>query len=71
MIVAMSPEDRTKPRPLEFYRTRLRGRQRRSAQAGEVGEALRSLGYTRKRAWQSESDGFCSLWHPPLTNKNQ
>ena len=65
IIAAMPPDEQAKPQTLEFYRSRLRGRQRRNAQAGEVGQALRSLHYVRKRSWREEFGGFCSLWYPP------
>ncbi len=41
----------------------LRGRHRGNAHPGELGSALRKLGYVRKRDWKDE-DGFRALWFP-------
>lgn len=73
IIAALPPDEKVKPQTLEFFRSRLRGRQRRNAQAGEVGQALRSLNYVRKRSWRKEFGGFCSLWYPPehIENREQ
>ncbi len=53
------------PRPLEWFRIRLRGRGGKGAHPGELGAALRKLGWTRKRSWRQASEGFQSLWFPP------
>ena len=39
----------------------LRGRWRGHAHPGEVGRALRALGFTRQRRWRGD-DGFQALW---------
>lgn len=39
----------------------LRGRWRGHAHPGEVGRALRALGFTRRRQWRGD-DGFQALW---------
>ena len=39
----------------------LRGRWRGHAHPGEVGRALRALGFTRHRRWRGD-DGFQALW---------
>ncbi len=41
----------------------LRGRWRGSCHAGELGSALRKLGFQRRRNWNGES-GFQALWFP-------
>lgn len=57
---------RNEPQPLEFFRQGLRGRQSgNNAHAGELGVALRKLGYTRRRGWCASEDGFRALWWPP------
>jgi hypothetical protein len=41
------------------------GRWHGLAHAGELGTALRKLGYTRERRWRGDAIGFRSLWLPP------
>ena len=41
----------------------LRGRWRGSCHPGELGAALRKLGFQRRRQWRSEA-GFQALWFP-------
>jgi hypothetical protein len=41
----------------------LRGRWRGNCHPGELGTALRKLGFTRQRRWHDEG-GFCALWYP-------
>jgi len=48
--------------PIAFFQASLRGRQRASAQAGEIGTALRRLGFERRRSWK-KGEGFSALWH--------
>lgn len=65
-IESMPDEERNKPRSLEFYRQTLRAKYHgRHAHSGETGEALRSLGYIRKRGWSSTEGGFKAVWYPP------
>jgi len=40
----------------------LRGRQGHKAHAGEIGEALRRLGFRRERRWRGGADGFRAVW---------
>jgi hypothetical protein len=42
----------------------LRGRRRGNCHPGELGTALRKLGFKRERRWH-DSTGFCALWYPP------
>lgn len=42
----------------------LRGRWRGSCHPGELGTALRKLGYERRRNWTGGGDGFSALWYP-------
>ncbi len=62
-IAGLPPEQRTQPQSLEFFRVSLKGRQGRQAQAGELGDILRKLGYTRLRGWRD--GGFKATWHAP------
>jgi hypothetical protein len=48
--------------PIAFFQASLRGRQRPSAQTGEIGTALRRLGFERRRSWK-KGGGFSALWH--------
>ena len=41
----------------------LRGRWRGNCHPGELGMALRKLGFARQRRWHDAS-GFCALWYP-------
>lgn len=65
LIDGLPPEEQSKPRSLEFFRVRLRGRLGRCARAGDVGEALRELGWTRRRSWAGPGRSFCAYWYPP------
>ncbi|MDA8128090.1 MAG: hypothetical protein M0Z73_05240 [Betaproteobacteria bacterium] len=68
IIAAMPETERNKPRPLEFFAERLRGRQRLSPHRGELAAALRSIGWTRRRNWRKSDVGNCSYWHPPVND---
>lgn len=48
---------------LNALQTSLRGRWRGTCHPGELGAALRKLGYVRRRQWNGE-DGFRALWYP-------
>lgn len=50
---------------LPTIQTMLKGRWRGNCHPGELGRALRHLGYTRERRWRGETDGFKALWFPP------
>jgi hypothetical protein len=66
-IEAMPESERGLPRPLEFYRLTLRAKYHgKHAHSGETGEALRALGYIRKRGWSSAEGGFRAVWYPPV-----
>ena len=40
----------------------LKGRWRGNAHPGELGAALRNLGYVRTRSWHGDEIGFTTLW---------
>lgn len=44
--------------------TRLRGRKGGLPHVGELGAALRGLGWQRRRAWSDETTSFSSKWYP-------
>ena len=41
----------------------LRGRWRGNCHPGELGGALRKVGFKRERRWHANA-GFCALWYP-------
>jgi hypothetical protein len=41
----------------------LKGRSRGCAHPGEVGRALRKLGFKRERRWRGDAIGFRALWY--------
>jgi hypothetical protein len=41
-----------------------RGQGHMHCHVGELGTALRRLGFIRKRSWQEDADGFRALWYP-------
>lgn len=43
----------------------LKGRYRERPRAGDIGDALRRMGWTRTRKWRCEAEGFRALWYPP------
>ena len=48
--------------------TRLRGRKGRMPHIGELGTAMRGLGWKRRRQWSNETASFSAKWHPKETN---
>lgn len=46
---------------LSALQASLRGRWRRNAHPGDVGKALRRLGFERRRNWRG-TDGFRAIW---------
>lgn len=65
LLNSLPDNELTLPRPLEWFRIRLRGRGGKGAHPGELGASLRKLGWTRKRSWRENEAGFRSLWFPP------
>ena len=66
LIASIPKEEILIPRPLEWFRTRLKGVEGRGAHPGQLGLALRELNYLRKRSWSDSENGFRSLWHPTI-----
>lgn len=63
-LLATIPEEvQNEGLSLASLRVGLKGRWRGSCHPGELGSALRKLGYHRRRQWQGE-DGFKALWFP-------
>ena len=42
----------------------LRGRKGGLPHIGELGAAIRRLGWQRRRTWSDETTSFCSKWYP-------
>jgi hypothetical protein len=42
----------------------VRGRWRGKAHPGDLGQALRRLGFARRRSWHGGEGGFRALWYP-------
>jgi hypothetical protein len=53
-----------KPYSLPALQRALRGRWRGSAHPGDVGRAMRKLGFVRRRDWRGGEHGFRALWFP-------
>jgi hypothetical protein len=49
----------------------VKGRWRGNAHPGELGTALRHLGWYRTRQWRGDEIGFRALWYPASTQKGQ
>jgi hypothetical protein len=49
----------------------VKGRWRGNAHPGELGSALRHLGWHRTRQWRGDTVGFRALWYPAPTTKEQ
>lgn len=57
---------KTEGMSLEHLRQRLTGRTQPTARAGDVGTALRQLGWRPRRNWKTRSTtGVPALWFPP------
>ena len=64
-ISTVPPEVQREGLSLASLQVMLRGRWRGAAQAGQVGAALRRLGWVRRRSWQRGAEGFSATWYPP------
>jgi hypothetical protein len=42
-----------------------RGQGHMHCHVGELGTALRRLGFIRRRSWRKDAEGFRALWYPP------
>jgi hypothetical protein len=65
LTAAIPPDAAQAGIAIEWFRVRLRGRRGRGARAGEVADCLRQLGWTRRRSWRDQEDGFRARWFPP------
>jgi hypothetical protein len=54
---------------LSSLQASLRGRSRGNCHPGELGAALRRLGFERRRDYSRGAEGFRALWYPRLLDK--
>lgn len=54
---------------LATLRSMLSGKWRGKCHPGELGQALRKLGYQRSRNWAKATASFSALWFPPRVEK--
>lgn len=64
LLATIPTERQVEGLSLTTLQTALRGRWRGNCHPGDLGRALRRLGYTRRREW-SGGEGFRALWFPP------
>ena len=64
LLSAIPEEVQREGLSLGHLQVSLRGRWRGSCHPGELGTALRKLGFQRERRWHG-SGGFLALWFPP------
>lgn len=55
---------------LSSLQSSLRGRWRGNCHCGELGIALRKLGFKRERRW-NDGAAFCALWYPTQVGPRQ
>ena len=63
LLATIPPELQREGLSLNQLQVSLRGRWRGNCHPGELGRALRRLGFRRDRRWHS-SEGFRALWYP-------
>ena len=68
VLCAIPPEVQSEGFSLRALQVQLKGRWRGNVHPGELGSALRKLGYQRRRQW-SGSDEFRALWFPQHVKK--
>lgn len=65
LLAAIPAEVQKEGLSLAALQKQLKGRWRGSCHPGELGSALRNLGYRRMRKWKS-CEGFRAIWYPPF-----
>lgn len=65
LLDEIPPEVRARGIRLPALIPLLAGRTRQHPAAGDVGQALRRIGYRRKRDWSNGDEGFPAVWYPP------
>ncbi len=62
LLATIPPEIKNQGLSLPAIRNMLAGKWRGKCHPGELGVALRRLGYERRRNWSDGSQSFCALW---------
>jgi hypothetical protein len=62
LLTTIAPEVQAEGLALPILQAALRGRWRGNCHPGDLGTALRKLGFTRQRRWRGGS-GFQALWY--------
>lgn len=65
LLAAIPTEIKSQGLSLPAIRNMLAGKWRGKCHPGELGAALRKLGYERRRNWSSDTQGFKAMWYPP------
>ena len=63
LLATIPTELKSQGLSLPAIRTMLAGKWRGTCHPGELGVALRRLGYERRRNWSDGSQSFCALWY--------
>ena len=69
ILTEIPPEIQAEGLALQALQTFLKGRWRGCAHPGELGAALRHLGWSRTRLWRGDEVGFRALWYPPAAKE--
>lgn len=64
LLATIPNEIKSQGLSLPAIRTMLAGKWRGKCHPGELGLALRRLGFKRRRNWSDGSQSFCALWYP-------
>ena len=65
LLSTIPPEIKKQGMSLHAIRDLLAGKWRGKCHPGELGTALRKLGYERRRNWSDGNQSFRALWFPP------
>jgi hypothetical protein len=66
LLATIPPDVQREGLSLAALQASLRGRSRGNCHPGELGAALRGLGFVRRRDWHKSADGFRALWYKGL-----
>jgi hypothetical protein len=64
LLATIPTEIKSQGLSLPAIRSMLAGKWRGKCHPGELGIALRRLGYERHRNWSAGTQSFCALWFP-------
>ena len=68
ILSEIPPEIQAEGLSLHTLQRFVKGRWRGCAHPGELGAALRRMGWSRTRLWRGNGIGFRALWFPPQTS---